>query len=66
MPIELSEEQIAEFKSVFKKFDENGDNTISISELKNVFDALSIDVTDKELKNIVIIRFCFICEEKII
>ncbi len=53
MPVEISDQQLAEFRDVFKKFDENNDNTISVSELRNVFDALSIDITDEELKTIV-------------
>lgn len=58
MPIEISDKQLVEFRDVFKKFDKNKDNTISISELRNVFDALSIEVTADELKKIV--RFSFI------
>jgi Ca2+-binding EF-hand superfamily protein len=53
MPFELTDKQLVEFREVFKKFDKNNDNTISLSELRNVFDALSIDVNDEELKRIV-------------
>jgi Ca2+-binding EF-hand superfamily protein len=53
MPIELTQEQIDGFRDAFKKFDLNGDNSISVNELKNVLDAISLDVNEEELKNIV-------------
>jgi Ca2+-binding EF-hand superfamily protein len=53
MPVVLTEEQIAEFKSVFNKFDENKDNTISFKELKNVFSDIGLDFSDEESIKIV-------------
>ena len=49
----LSEEQINEFKEVFKLFDTDGSGAISHIELGNVLRQLGQNPTDQELKNLV-------------
>ncbi|KAM5338852.1 calmodulin-alpha-like [Glossophaga mutica] len=53
MAEELSEEQVAEFKAAFTRFDKNGDGTINVQELGDVLKALGQNPTEDELKNII-------------
>ncbi|GMI44563.1 hypothetical protein TrCOL_g2357 [Triparma columacea] len=49
----LSEEQVAEFKEEFNKFDENGDGTITTDELAVVMKNLGQNPTEQQLKDMV-------------
>lgn len=40
----LPEDTVAELKSAFDLFDQDGDGTIDIDELVNIFEALDVDV----------------------
>ena len=48
---ELTDEQIAKFKSVFSFFDKDGDGTISIKELSDVLKSFGQNFTESELKD---------------
>ena len=48
---ELSDEQIAKFKSVFSFFDKDGDGKISIKELSDVMKSFGQNFTESELKD---------------
>ena len=49
----LSEEQVAEFKEEFNKFDENGDGTVTTEELAVVMKNLGQNPTEEQLKDMV-------------
>ena len=49
----LSEEQVAEFKEEFNKFDENGDGIITTDELAVVMKNLGQNPTEQQLKDMV-------------
>mmetsp|Transcript_22886 Transcript_22886/g.47475 ORF Transcript_22886/g.47475 Transcript_22886/m.47475 type:complete len:520 (-) Transcript_22886:80-1639(-) len=49
----LSDEQVAEFKGEFNKFDENGDGTITTEELSVVMNNLGQHPTEQQLKDMV-------------
>ena len=51
--INFTQDQLAEFKAAFDKFDVNGDNTLSLSEFKEAVKLLGIDLTDDEIQQIV-------------
>mmetsp|Transcript_3777 Transcript_3777/g.5047 ORF Transcript_3777/g.5047 Transcript_3777/m.5047 type:complete len:80 (+) Transcript_3777:14-253(+) len=48
--LQLDEEEILAFYDAFNLFDENGDQTISISELGTVMKALGKEVPDEQLR----------------
>ncbi|KAK2497698.1 hypothetical protein MC885_012308 [Smutsia gigantea] len=50
---QLSQEQVAEFKEAFSKFDKDGDGTITTQELGAVMQALGKDLPEAELKEII-------------
>ncbi|XP_027451239.2 calmodulin-like [Zalophus californianus] len=53
MAEQLSEEQVAEFKAAFSRFDKNGDGTINTQELGAVMQALGKDLSEAELKELI-------------
>ncbi|KAK2489716.1 hypothetical protein MC885_001130 [Smutsia gigantea] len=53
MAQQLSQEQVAEFKEAFSKFDKDGDGTITTQELGAVMQALGKDLPEAELKKII-------------
>ncbi|XP_034878289.1 calmodulin-like [Mirounga angustirostris] len=53
MAKQLSEEQVAEFKAAFSRFDKNGDGTINTQELGAVMQALGKDLSEAELKEFI-------------
>ncbi|XP_032281570.1 calmodulin-alpha [Halichoerus grypus] len=53
MAKQLSEEQVAEFKAAFSRFDKNGDGTINTQELGAVMQALGKDLSEAELKELI-------------
>eukprot|EP00163_Fabomonas_tropica_P025941 TRINITY_DN4593_c0_g1_i1.p1 TRINITY_DN4593_c0_g1~~TRINITY_DN4593_c0_g1_i1.p1 ORF type:complete len:598 (-),score=53.78 TRINITY_DN4593_c0_g1_i1:20-1813(-) len=48
-----TEAQIEEYRRAFNMFDEDGDGTLTISELHNVFTTLGQEVSDQELQRMV-------------
>ena len=50
MAEKLSEEQVAEFKEAFDKFDKDKDGTISVQELGTVMQELGLKPSEAELK----------------
>ncbi len=50
MADQLSEEQIAEFKEAFSRFDKDGDGTITTKELGTVMRSLGKNLTEAELQ----------------
>ncbi|XP_008703622.1 calmodulin-like [Ursus americanus] len=53
MAEQLSEEQVAEFKAAFSRFDTNGDGTINTQELGAVMRDLGEDLSEDELKKLI-------------
>ncbi|XP_021552438.1 calmodulin-like protein 5 [Neomonachus schauinslandi] len=53
MAKQLSEEQVAEFKAAFSRFDKNGDGTVNTQELGAVMQALGKDLSEAELKELI-------------
>ena len=49
----FSEEQIAEFKEAFALFDQDGDGTITLPELRTVMQSLGQNPTDQELIEVI-------------
>ncbi|KAF8378623.1 hypothetical protein HHK36_029970 [Tetracentron sinense] len=43
---------MAEVEAVFKRFDANGDGKISLTELRDVFEALGTEISPEELKRV--------------
>ena len=48
-----AEERNDEFKQVFQTFDRDGDKTISVEELKDVMEALEIEISESRIKQLV-------------
>mmetsp|Transcript_5517 Transcript_5517/g.12983 ORF Transcript_5517/g.12983 Transcript_5517/m.12983 type:complete len:154 (+) Transcript_5517:61-522(+) len=53
MAVQLTEEQIAEFKEAFSLFDKDGDGTISTKELGTVMRALGQNPTEADLQDMI-------------
>ena len=51
--LELTEDQIAEFKECFALFDEDGSGTVDCAELGNVMKSLGQKMTDEELQTMI-------------
>ncbi|MDW4912539.1 EF-hand domain-containing protein [Streptomyces californicus] len=52
-PVQLTEEQISEFKEAFARFDKDGDGTITVKELGTVMRSLGQNPTEAELQEMV-------------
>ncbi|KAM7159613.1 calmodulin-alpha-like [Molossus nigricans] len=53
MAEELSQEQVAEFKEAFTRFDKDGDGTINVQELGAVMKTLGQNPSEAELKELI-------------
>ena len=53
MTSDLNSQQVAEFKEAFEIFDQDGDGSISASELGNVMQSLGIQITQTELEDMI-------------
>ncbi|KAJ7331639.1 Calmodulin-2 [Desmophyllum pertusum] len=53
MADKFTEEQVAEFKEAFQIFDKDSGGTISIKELKQVFEALGQHPTEEEVQSMI-------------
>lgn len=53
MAEELSQEQVAEFKAAFSRFDKNKDGTINVQELGDILKTLGQKPTEEELKELI-------------
>eukprot|EP01083_Nonionella_stella_P055608 146589_1 len=51
-PNNMSDETIAEYKTIFDKFDTDGSGSVSYSELSNILTALGINLSEKKLESI--------------
>jgi Ca2+-binding EF-hand superfamily protein len=60
MSLNLPEEKVAEFKTVFNKFDKDGDSALSLEELTSVMKYLEMDFNQSELKNMVFLFIIFV------
>lgn len=49
----FTEEEVQEYKEAFQLFDKDGGGTISIKELKQVFDALGQHPSEEEVQNMI-------------
>ena len=53
MAEKLSEEQVAEFKEAFDRFDKNKDGTISVQELGTVMQEVGLKPSEADLKVVI-------------
>ncbi|CAF2316601.1 unnamed protein product [Rotaria sp. Silwood2] len=50
---DISPEELAELREAFRVFDQNGDGSITLSELRIVLDQMGLDPTEEELQDMI-------------